>query len=101
MLDFALEYRKAVDILTTDRKNELQDYELSEREWMIAAQLHDILKVSDVRSIRGMLSHIVQVLKDATLFFSRSTPNLATVIPAMDFICYAQVLGVVMVVLCQ
>jgi hypothetical protein len=27
-----------------------------------------------------------QVLKDATLFFSRSTPNLATVIPAMDFI---------------
>jgi hypothetical protein len=27
-----------------------------------------------------------QVLKDATLFFSRSTPNLATIIPAMDFI---------------
>jgi hypothetical protein len=25
-------------------------------------------------------------LKDATLFFSHSTPNLATVIPAMDFI---------------
>jgi hypothetical protein len=25
-------------------------------------------------------------LKDATLFFSRSTPNLATVIPAMDVI---------------
>jgi hypothetical protein len=25
-------------------------------------------------------------LKDATLFFSRATPNLATVIPAMDFI---------------
>jgi hypothetical protein len=27
-----------------------------------------------------------QILKDATLFFSRSTPNLATVIPAMDVI---------------
>jgi len=27
-----------------------------------------------------------QVLKDATLFFLCSTPNLATVIPAMDFI---------------
>jgi hypothetical protein len=27
-----------------------------------------------------------QVFKDATLFFSRSTPNLATVIPAMDHI---------------
>jgi hypothetical protein len=28
----------------------------------------------------------MQILKDATLFFSRSTPNLATVIPAMDLI---------------
>lgn len=27
-----------------------------------------------------------QVLKDATQFFSRATPNLATVIPAMDYI---------------
>ena len=30
--------------------------------------------------------HFVQVFKDATLFFSQNTPNLATVIPAMDFI---------------
>jgi len=29
---------------------------------------------------------ISQLFKDATLFFSRSTPNLATVIPAMDHI---------------
>jgi len=28
----------------------------------------------------------MQILKDATLFFSRGTPNLATVIPAMDHI---------------
>jgi hypothetical protein len=27
-----------------------------------------------------------KILKDATLFFSCSTPNLATVIPAMDLI---------------
>jgi hypothetical protein len=27
-----------------------------------------------------------QIFKDATLFFSRSTPTLATVIPAMDHI---------------
>jgi hypothetical protein len=27
-----------------------------------------------------------KILKDTTLFFSRSTPNLATVIPAMDVI---------------
>ena len=27
-----------------------------------------------------------QILKDATMYFSRSTPNLATVIPAMDLL---------------
>jgi hypothetical protein len=31
-----------------------------------------------------LLQSISQVFKDATLFFSRSTPNLAMVIPAMD-----------------
>ena len=29
---------------------------------------------------------LLQVLKDATLFFSRPTPNLAMVIPTMDYI---------------
>jgi hypothetical protein len=29
---------------------------------------------------------LIQIFKDATLFFSRSTPSLATVIPAMDHI---------------
>jgi hypothetical protein len=32
------------------------------------------------------MSFASKILKDATLFFSRSTPNLATVIPAMDVI---------------
>jgi hypothetical protein len=32
MLRFALEYRKAIDILTADRNNDLRSYELSERE---------------------------------------------------------------------
>ncbi|KAG2341485.1 hypothetical protein BDR05DRAFT_845370, partial [Suillus weaverae] len=44
--------------------------ELADYEWTIAGQLQDVLKI----------------LKDATLFFSRSTPNLATVIPAMNLI---------------
>jgi hypothetical protein len=52
MLKFALEYRKAIDILTADRQNELRNYELSEREWTIAAQLSDVLKVSDVSDPR-------------------------------------------------
>src|SRR5260221_1373703 len=30
--------------------------------------------------------YFIQIFKDATLFFSRGTPNLATVIPAMDLI---------------
>jgi hypothetical protein len=29
---------------------------------------------------------LFQIFKDATLFFSRSTPNLAKVVPAMDHI---------------
>ena len=33
-----------------------------------------------------MSSPRAQVLKDATQFFSHATPNLATVIPAMDYI---------------
>ena len=48
MLRFALEYRKAIDILTADRNNNLQSYELSKQEWTIVAQLCDILKVCDV-----------------------------------------------------
>ena len=48
MLKFALEYRKAIDILMADRQNKLHNYELSEWEWTIAAQLSHILKVSDV-----------------------------------------------------
>ncbi|KAF8546938.1 hypothetical protein OG21DRAFT_1370878, partial [Imleria badia] len=43
---------------------------LDEEEWELLRQLRDVL----------------QILKDATSYFSRSTPNLAMVIPAMDFI---------------
>ncbi|KZP11279.1 hypothetical protein FIBSPDRAFT_962382 [Athelia psychrophila] len=39
-----------------------------------------------LRRITGQLCDVLKVLKDATLFFSRGTPNLATVIPAMDHI---------------
>ena len=48
MLKFTLEYCKAIDIIMADRQNDLHNYELSEREWTIAAQLSHILKVSDV-----------------------------------------------------
>ena len=70
MLNFAIEYQAAIDKITGDRTTELRDLELNNADWKIAQQLRDTLKV----------------FKDATLFFSRGTPNLATVIPAMDLI---------------
>ncbi|KAG2112004.1 uncharacterized protein F5147DRAFT_572773, partial [Suillus discolor] len=48
----------------------LRALELTDCEWAILEQLHNILKI----------------LKDTTLFFSHSTPNLAIVIPVMDLI---------------
>ena len=73
---------------------ELRAFELSEREWTLAEQLRDVLEVipTQIYGFRAplMLSarrlSISQILKDATLFFSRDTPNLAMVIPAMDHI---------------
>lgn len=46
MLDFALEYRKAIDMISGDKNMELWEYKLNEREWKLTAQLHDVLKVS-------------------------------------------------------
>ncbi|KAG1895975.1 uncharacterized protein F5891DRAFT_959346 [Suillus fuscotomentosus] len=70
MLKYTLEHRKAVDVVMQCRDLGLRKFELTDEEWEIAGQLRDVLKI----------------LKDATLFFSRSTPSLATVIPAMDLI---------------
>ncbi|PPQ97651.1 hypothetical protein CVT26_002435 [Gymnopilus dilepis] len=70
MLEFAVKYRQAIDALTAARDLDLRKYELVAAEWRIAGELRDVLKI----------------FKDATLFFSRGTPNLTTVIPAMDHI---------------
>lgn len=45
MLDFALEYRKAIDAITDTRKLGLGAYELNEEEWSLVRQLRDVLKV--------------------------------------------------------
>ena len=57
MLKFALEYCKAIDVLTADRLNGLRMYELNDTEWIIAQQLCDILAVSHHVTIRGLLCH--------------------------------------------
>ncbi|KAG1875857.1 hypothetical protein C8R48DRAFT_745558 [Suillus tomentosus] len=67
MLSFAFEYRKGLDAMTDQRRLGLGEYELTSHEWTLVKQLHD-------------------VLKDTTLYFSRSMPNLPMVIPAMDHI---------------
>lgn len=88
MLNFAVEYREALDTIMGDRDMKLRQYELSEDDWTIATQLRDVLKVSFVNLSHSfpVLFISTQIFKDATLFFSRSTPSIATVIPAMDHI---------------
>lgn len=48
MLCFAIEYRKAIENITSERKNEIQQFELTEDEWTIAEQLRGVLKVRDL-----------------------------------------------------
>lgn len=45
MLEFALQYRKVLDVFCGDRSNGVRDYEMSRTEWEIAEQLCDVLKV--------------------------------------------------------
>ena len=44
MLDFAIQYRRAVDAMTDKRKLGLGAYELSDDEWTLVEQLRDVLK---------------------------------------------------------
>ncbi|KAG1872024.1 hypothetical protein C8R48DRAFT_595800 [Suillus tomentosus] len=70
ILEYAVGHRKAIDTATQRRDLGLRKFELADHKWDIARQLWDVLKI----------------LKDTTLFFSCSTPNLNTIIPAMDLI---------------
>ncbi|KAF8163031.1 hypothetical protein B0H34DRAFT_744625 [Crassisporium funariophilum] len=72
MLNFAVKYRAPIDQMTSNCELNLRQYELDNQEWNIAVNLRDMLKVSSI--------------KHATLFFSRNTPGISTVIPAMDHI---------------
>lgn len=45
MLEFALEYRDAIDDLTSSKTAGLRQYELNDEEWGIARHLHSSLKV--------------------------------------------------------
>ena len=45
MLEFATEYRAALDIMTADRDMNLRKYELSKKEWGMATELCEVLQV--------------------------------------------------------
>ncbi|KAF5332362.1 hypothetical protein D9758_016948 [Tetrapyrgos nigripes] len=63
------EHKKAYRSITSaEEDNGLGQYTLSKKEWAIAVQLHEVL----------------DVLRDATVLFSRKTPNLSTVLPVLD-----------------
>ncbi|KIM61406.1 hypothetical protein SCLCIDRAFT_122086, partial [Scleroderma citrinum Foug A] len=70
LANFVCEYEMAIESITDKTKLKVTDLALDAHEWALLRQLWDVLKI----------------LKDATLYFSCSTPNLAMVIPAMDHI---------------
>lgn len=51
MLSFVLEYRKAYDKFTADRRNDLRQFELTEEEWKVVEQLADVLMVSQLGNL--------------------------------------------------
>ncbi|KAF5353057.1 hypothetical protein D9758_008810 [Tetrapyrgos nigripes] len=71
MLDYSCIHKQYInEYMSEDAKDVLSEFSLTKVEWKIAEQLREVLSI----------------LKDATIYFSRSTPNLATVIPSMDYI---------------
>jgi hypothetical protein len=49
MLNFALEHQEALTKMTADKDNGLQAYEMTRKEWLLAKQLEEVLKVSKER----------------------------------------------------
>jgi hypothetical protein len=87
MLDFTYECKEAINQITDRCEMKLQDYEIELHKWDIVKQLRDVLGVRPLmfKSFFDLSYIPSQVFKDVTLFFSRGgTPNVASVIPAMD-----------------
>ena len=45
MLEFATEYRAALNVMTADRDMNLRKFELSKKEWAMAIELCEVLRV--------------------------------------------------------
>jgi hypothetical protein len=88
MVEFATEYRAALDIMTADRNMNLRKFELSKKEWGMTTELCEVLQVCPLQPffVNELIYLLYQIFKHGTLFFSRDSPNISTVIPAMDHI---------------
>jgi hypothetical protein len=56
MLEFAVEYRPAIDAMTAIRDLDLRKYELLPSEWKIAVELRNVLKVGFTSTIHYVLT---------------------------------------------
>jgi hypothetical protein len=63
MLEFAIQYRVAIDAMTAVRGFDLRKYELAPAEWNTAMELRDVLKVSNL-SLLFLFVHIIQFCPD-------------------------------------
>jgi hypothetical protein len=45
MLDFAIEYQRAIDAISGDRDMKLRKFEMGKDEWELAIQLRNVLRV--------------------------------------------------------
>jgi hypothetical protein len=88
MVEFATEYRAALDIMTADRNMNLRKFELSKKEWGMTAELCEVLQVCPLQPffVNELIYLLYQIFKHSTLFFSCDSPKISTVIPAMDHI---------------
>lgn len=88
MVDFGVLYDQVIELVTDKCKLGLGDFAIDVHKWELLRQLCNVLKVRTESYVMfySLYNLLLQVLKDATLFFSCSTPSLAMVIPAMDYI---------------
>jgi hypothetical protein len=78
--------RDAYNELCANRDMKMRKFEIEDKEWEIVRQLADILKVNYFSSHFRDDSYNCVAFQRCHSLFSRATPYLAKVIPAMDHI---------------
>ena len=89
MVEFATEYRAALDIMTADRDiMNLHKFELSKKEWGMVIELCEVLQVCYTFIFLHYWTNLLLIsdFQARHPFFSRDTPNISTIIPAIDHI---------------